>query len=331
MPKISSACGTSTRSTFPVASVHASVPCRLPIPSLVMNWLPKTMSRPPGSVATPSSSVHGVVKTCVPAHACGVAAGGGGGGAGVLSGGAAGVDCGAAGVDCGVSVEGGVAPADAEGAAGGVVVTWDEVAAVPPPLSLAPPHPSRIAPEITAARTRMCASPNSPAIQGACQWSPTAATSRSACNAARGEQRASPIGSGTLPRNERRFHGCERASAGCLPTGRAEARRAPGQRQTGRLRVSAIHRARRTVVRCRRALLAPQSTLAGDPRHGALQSRHDLRGGGPLDLAGHEACRGSDRLRCCPALAAPCCTRDGRGRRCDLERTRRIRLFGGHK
>src|SRR5256714_1511711 len=90
MPKISSACGASTRSTFPVASVHASVPCRLPIPSLVMNWLPKTMSWPPGSVATPSSSVHGVVKTCVPAHACGVAAGGGGGGAGGVSRGAAG-------------------------------------------------------------------------------------------------------------------------------------------------------------------------------------------------------------------------------------------------
>src|SRR5439155_22790792 len=162
----------------------------------------------PGSVETPSSSVHGGVKTCVPAHACGVAAGGGGGGAGVLSGGAAGVDC-------GVSVEGGVAPADAEGAAGGVVITWDEVAAVPPPLCLASPHASRIAPEITAARTRMCPSPNSPAIQRACQWRPTAAASRSVCNAARREHRVSPIGSGTFQRNERRFHGCQRASTGC--------------------------------------------------------------------------------------------------------------------
>ena len=193
-------------------------------------------------------------------------------------------------------------------------------------------------------RTRAGSPPRSLPHARACVPPPTARQFRERANGARQRRRrdlhAMPrAGSTALLRSgAARSNGTNVASTAAnvrppaaVPTGRAEARRAPGQRQTGRLRVSAIHRARRTVVRCRRALLAPQSTLAGDPRHGALQSRHDLRGGGPLDLAGHEACRGSDRLRCCPALAAPCCTRDGWGRRCDLERTRRIRLFGGHK
>src|SRR4051794_41325828 len=97
MPKISSACGTSSaRSSFPVASVHARVPWRLPIPPLVMNWLPKTASRPPGRVARPPASVQGEAKVCVPAHTCGVAGGGGGGGGGGVFGGGRGVCCGGA-------------------------------------------------------------------------------------------------------------------------------------------------------------------------------------------------------------------------------------------
>src|SRR5205823_3334514 len=152
MPKISSASGiSSTRSSFPVASVHASVPCRLPIPSFVKNWLPKTTSPPPGRAATPSISVHGVVKTCVPAHARGVAAGGGGAGVAVLSGGAGGgvvasggagvLSGGAVGVDCGALVEGAVPPVgDAAGVAGAGVVAADETAVPPPPGSLARPH-----------------------------------------------------------------------------------------------------------------------------------------------------------------------------------------------
>ena len=98
-------------------------------------------------MAAPSTSVHGVVKTCVPAHALGVGGAGGGAGVGVLSGGGAGGEDGVALVD------------DAEGSAGGGVVTWDVTAAVPPPLFLAPPHPTRIAPVSTAARTRMCPLP----------------------------------------------------------------------------------------------------------------------------------------------------------------------------
>src|SRR5205823_8473190 len=171
MPKISSASGiSSTRSSFPVTSVHASVPCRLPIPSFVKNWLPKTTSPPPGRAVTPSISVHGVVKTCVPAHARGVAAGGGGAGVTVLSGGAGGgvvasggagvLSGGAVGVDCGALVEGAVPPVgDAAGVAGAGVVAADETAVPPPPGSLPRPHPSRIVQVTTAARTRMFPSP----------------------------------------------------------------------------------------------------------------------------------------------------------------------------
>ena len=52
---------------------------------------------------------------------------------------------GAAGVGCGVSDED-------PGVAGEAVLAWDDVAAAPPPLLFAPPHPNKIANEITAAR-----------------------------------------------------------------------------------------------------------------------------------------------------------------------------------